>query len=264
MTPPAPNPSTLGYFTGLAKVYADCRPTYPREAIDAILNGPTPPLTIADIGCGTGISSRLLASARPDAKVIGVDPNEDMLGQARLERSAAAHGSTIDYQIGTGENTGLADLSVDVVVCAQSFHWFDAPAALREFHRILKPYPGRLALVWNVRDDRDSFTAAYGDIVRRAQEDAERRGRSVGRDHHGDPTIGGLFGNAATRVFTNAQELDLDGLLGRIRSASYFPKQDNPLRSALEMALQQQFERHQRDGRVSLNYRTEVTLAQRV
>src|SRR5436190_9597322 len=232
-----------GYFTGLAGIYAQCRPTYPREAIEAILEGLPRPVTVADVGCGTGISSRLLAAA--GANVIGIDPNQDMLEQARRE---TVIGGAIDYRIGTGERTGLNGASVDIVVCAQSFHWFDATTALKEFHRITRSPHGRVALVWNVRDDRDAFTAGYGEIVRRAQEDAESRGRSVGREHAGDPTLGSWFVDARLTVFPNTQQLDLDGLLGRIRSASYFPKPDNPLRAELESDLRILFDRFQHEG----------------
>ncbi len=43
------------------------------------------------------------------------------------------------------EDLPLPDDSVDLVVCADSFHWLDAERALAEFHRVLRP-AGRLCL----------------------------------------------------------------------------------------------------------------------
>ena len=248
---------TTEYFSGLADVYDANRPSYPVAAIDAMLDGLPRPVRVADIGCGTGISSRLLASR--GAIVIGIDPNGDMLRQAR--DATSAQGLHVEYGQGKGEHTGLADASVDLVVCAQAFHWLRPLEALREFHRVLRPH-GRLALMWNVRDDEhDEFTSRYSDLARRAQADAASRGLDVHEMRSADPTVGGFFGDARLIVFPNPQRLSLDGLLGRARSASYFPKPGNPLRERMEAELRELFERHARHGFVTLAHRAEVTLA---
>jgi 2-polyprenyl-3-methyl-5-hydroxy-6-metoxy-1,4-benzoquinol methylase len=90
------------YFDGLARNYAQHRPDYPDEAIDFILAGLPPRVRTADVGCGTGISSRLLA--RRSASVIGIDPNSDMLDQARADASADP-AATIEYRRGTEAST---------------------------------------------------------------------------------------------------------------------------------------------------------------
>lgn len=254
--PQASNPTTT-YFDGLADQYARYRPSYPPDAIDFVLSGLEAPRRVADIGCGTGTSSRLLAARH--ASVIGIDPNRDMLDRARAH--ATNGGGTFEYRIGSGETTGLPEASVDLVLCAQSFHWFDAPTALREFHRILKS-SGRLALMWNVRDDRDPFTAGYSGIAHRAQADAAKRGVVVHEERYGDPIAGGMFMNHRQRTFANPQELNLDELLGRARSASYFPRKGS-LRETLEGDLGRLFNEYQLCGRVTLRHNTEVTLADR-
>jgi ubiquinone/menaquinone biosynthesis C-methylase UbiE len=63
---------------------------------------------------------------------------------------------------GTAEQTGL-DSSADAVTVAQALHWFDAPKALAEIHRILRA-EGRLALVWNIRDLDDPTQRAIDDL----------------------------------------------------------------------------------------------------
>lgn len=242
------------YFTGLADVYDAHRPTYPAAAIDFIVSDLTPPIHAADVGCGTGIASRLLAAR--SIHVVGIDPNRDMLERAR--RAGSPVNNLIEYRYGTGEATGLERSCVDLVICAQSFHWFDAAAALAEFHRILRP-GGRLALVWNVKDRADSFTAGFCAVAERAQHDAAQRGLAVPPDRSADPSSE-YFEIIDRAAFPNVQQLDLQGVLARAHSASYFPR-EGPLREQLDNDLRCLFEQHQRDQHVQLMYRTEVTLA---
>ena len=65
---------------------------------------------------------------------------------------------------GRAEETPLPDASADVVASAQAFHWFDHDVALPEIARVLRP-GGRLALVWNSRDDRDLWKARLREII---------------------------------------------------------------------------------------------------
>jgi len=253
---------TQEYFTGLASVYDSNRPSYPVEAIDAIVAGLPRPLTAIDVGCGTGISTRLLkARGGDDVRVIGIDPNPDMLQQARDSSREAE--LSIDYRAGAGERTGLDAGSAGLIVLAQAFHWLKPMDALREFHRVLAP-GGRLALVWNVRDEEhDEFTRAYSDIARRSMADARAQGFETHDLRSADPTVGGFFKDARLVIFPNPHRLSLDGLLGRARSASYFPRPGNPLREQLETELRALFAQHAHDGVVALWHRTEVTVAVR-
>ena len=70
-------------FTGLANVYGQARPTYPLELLRWCLEQVPCPQLIVDLGCGTGISTRLFATT--GHPVIGIDPNADMLATARAE-----------------------------------------------------------------------------------------------------------------------------------------------------------------------------------
>ncbi len=128
-------------FANRAEDYKKFRPTYPAAAIDAVIEGlaEARTLTAADIGAGTGISSRLLADR--GVRVIAIEPNAAM-------REAAEPHPLVQWREGTAERTGLGDHAVDLVVCAQAFHWFEPVAAVREFGRVLKR-GGRLALMWN-------------------------------------------------------------------------------------------------------------------
>ncbi|MEU9576927.1 class I SAM-dependent methyltransferase [Streptomyces chilikensis] len=88
-----------------------------------------------DLGTGTGSLARLLALA--GARVTGVDPAAPLLDQAR--RLDAEAGVTVEYRVGTAEETGLPDRAFDVVTAGQCWHWFDAPRAAAEVRRLLRP-----------------------------------------------------------------------------------------------------------------------------
>src|SRR6185295_10044902 len=106
-------------FSATVDLYKKYRPSYPPALIDWLLEVGqlAPGDRVADLGCGTGISTRLLAARGLD--VVGIDPNEDMLASARAE------GGVATYQRGEAVATGLANASVKMATAAQAFHWFD-------------------------------------------------------------------------------------------------------------------------------------------
>jgi ubiquinone/menaquinone biosynthesis C-methylase UbiE len=90
--------------------------------------------TILDLGCGTGRFSESLA-ALFDAQVVGIDPSEKMLDQAR--RKLRDH--RVRYERGCGEAIPLPDDSVDLIYMSMSFHHFNDPRlAARECRRVLR------------------------------------------------------------------------------------------------------------------------------
>lgn len=147
-------------FTEKSESYAKYRSGYPEELIEKVLKpfSTNTPITVADIGAGTGISSRLLANA--GAKVTAVEPNRAMA-------EAAEEHPDIKFVIAPAEQTSLENESVEVVTSFQAFHWFDFKESLKEFNRILKPQ-GKLALVWSYWDETDPFTTKYLEEITKA------------------------------------------------------------------------------------------------
>jgi ubiquinone/menaquinone biosynthesis C-methylase UbiE len=88
---------------------------------------------VADIACGTGILADRIERELDPGEVYGVDLSQGMLAQAR------ARSSKVTWLHGPAERLPFADGALDAVVTTTAFHFFDQPAALREFHRVLAP-----------------------------------------------------------------------------------------------------------------------------
>ncbi|HWP09616.1 MAG TPA: class I SAM-dependent methyltransferase [Polyangiaceae bacterium] len=251
--PNAGDHDPTGRFSNRADDYARYRPSYPTEAIDALLRGLGAPETLyaVDVGAGTGISSRLLAGR--GVHVTAVEPNREM-------REAAAADPRVTFVDGTAETLPVADGGADLVLAAQAFHWFRAEPSVREMARALRA-GGRLALMWNRRSVKDSFTAGYRDALLAigANPTLEAMESDVGAVERS-----GLFGPTHVELVVHAQPLDRDALVGRALSASYVPK-DGPALETLVAELDALFARHAgASGKVAMIYETEIRLSERL
>jgi SAM-dependent methyltransferase len=238
-------------FSDRADAYARSRPGYPPAVLDVLRRecGLEPGWVVADVGSGTGLSSVLfLSNGNP---VRAVEPNgamrdaaEGWLGDRPGFRSVA----------GTAEATTLPSGSVDLVVCAQAFHWFDPAAARAEFARILRP-GGGVVLLWNRRLDGTPFLRAYEALLVRHGTDYEQ----VRHDRLDGAALAAFYGAPPKRAtLPNEQWLDLEGLKGRLRSSSYLPGAGHPGHSALLRAAERVFADHAEGGRVRLEYELEI------
>lgn len=199
-------------FSDLATAYAAARPSYPPESVAVLLDGMGDPakLTVVDVGAGTGISSRLIAER--GAQCIALEPNAKM-------RDAAKPAERVRWVDGTGEATTLPDASVDIVAAFQAWHWVEHAAGVIEMRRILKP-GGRMAAVYNERDESDPFTHAYGLIVKKYAIDAteERRFAALRNFEAIAP------GRTQRFEYVNVHGLDRAGVHKRAESSSYLPQ----------------------------------------
>jgi SAM-dependent methyltransferase len=145
-------------FTVEASTYARGRPEYPAELAQWLADdlGIKSGKVVIDLGAGTGKFTKLLVAT--GAEVIAVEPVAAMRAelQARLPQ--------VRTDSGMAEAMQLSAATADVLVCAQSFHWFATDAAIAEIHRVLVP-GGRLGLVWNVRDESVDWVAQITAII---------------------------------------------------------------------------------------------------
>jgi SAM-dependent methyltransferase len=238
-------------FSNRVEAYVRARPGYPAEFVDTLEQeaGLTAGALVADLGAGTGISSELfLERGYP---VLAIEPNAAMR-QAAEERLSGRPGYTsLDA---TAEATGLPDTSVDLILAAQAFHWFNQPAAKQEFTRILRP-DGVVALLWNSRlTDATPFLQDYDALLQEFGTDYQQ----VNHQQYDTPVVQAFYAPRPVerRVFPNAQCLDRDGLRSRLLSASYVPPADDPRSRPMLDRLDQIFDRHAQLGIVELQYET--------
>ncbi|MFN2461468.1 MAG: class I SAM-dependent methyltransferase [Candidatus Velthaea sp.] len=161
-----------GDFDELAGDYDRFRTGYSSELFDALGGfGFTARKRVLDVACGTGISLEPLAAR--GLRTAGVDPSAEMLAAARRRVPDA------DLTQGRAEALPFADASFDAALSAQSFHWFDQAAALREMTRVVRP-GGPVAVWWKVLaadDDVRRFrTAACRDVDLTPSEDVLKGG----------------------------------------------------------------------------------------
>jgi SAM-dependent methyltransferase len=137
-------PDAVSRFTGFAGAYDAARPQPPAAVVQVISqwSGTVAP-DVVDLGAGTGLSSVIWAGHA--ATVTAVEPSADMRAVARHRvtqaRELAGTGGTASYTFvdGTAERTGLPAACADIVTASQAMHWFDAPRALPEIARVLRP-----------------------------------------------------------------------------------------------------------------------------
>jgi SAM-dependent methyltransferase len=240
-------------FSNRARDYAKYRPHYPHNVVQALHEtcGLTPQHLVADVGCGPGMLAEIFL--HNGNRVIGVEPNAEM----RLAGEKYLAGYPAFRMIeGSAEATTLDSASVDFVVAGQAFHWFRPQQARLEFARILKP-GGWAVMVWNDRDTESTpFLQAYDALVRQYSTDYEQV------SHKWVASYEALQGFFAPHEMTlikqhNQQRLDLDGLRGRLLSSSYIPKSGERYEAMLR-ALPQLFSTHAGEGRVVLEYDTNI------
>lgn len=240
-------------FSSRAEAYAKYRPSYPKEAIDYLYDaaGLRADSLIADIGAGTGIFSKLLLER--GSRVIAVEPNDAM--RMAAEQALGFH-PNFRAVPGSAESTGLPDHSADLVVCAQSFHWFDREAAKREFRRILRP-GGRVFIIWYTRvTEGNPAVEAYERLLQTYAIDY----KTVSHRNVSKSDLLSFFkeGTMREKRFRMELKYDFDGLKGFALSSSYCPLPDHPNYGPMMAELRNLFDRHNRDGTVIFVYETEI------
>lgn len=198
-----------------ATAYAAARPDYPDAVFDALdrITGGLAGAVVADVGAGTGISSRQLAAR--GARVVAIEVAPSML--ARL----AAASPDVHAVRGDGNALPLRDGTADLVTYAQSWHWVDPARAVPEFRRVLRR-GGTFAAWWNrTRHDRPWELAQ------------QARLSAACPSYHGDPPpafqdgddprfLTGDFELPAERVEIEwSRDVSLDTHLAGLRSKSY-------------------------------------------
>jgi SAM-dependent methyltransferase len=199
-------------FGGVAEAYERGRPTYPVEAVRWLLG--EQPLTVLELGAGTGKLTRVIAQLGHD--VHATDPDPAML--QILEREVPG----VRTAEAGAEDIPLEDASVDAVIAAQAFHWFDLDRALPEIARVLRP-GGHVCLVWNYRNEKIPWVRRLGTLIG-TQENQQDPAQSL--------IFSELFGFVEDKEFAHWQVIDRKSIQDLVLSRSNVAVLDEHGRSA--------------------------------
>ncbi|HEY3611890.1 MAG TPA: class I SAM-dependent methyltransferase [Pseudonocardiaceae bacterium] len=147
--------NTLAHSFGTAATeYDRLRSGPPAVAVDWLVgDGIT---NAVELGAGTGKFSKMLAERIPELYPIEPDVRmRDVFAKSSPGLSALA---------GSAEEIPLQDASVDAVLAADAWHWFDPATACREITRVLRP-GGLLAVSWTLRDKSVPWMAELFAVV---------------------------------------------------------------------------------------------------
>ena len=251
MTEPTHDPTAR--FSDRVDDYVKYRPHYSKDLVQALQRACDlrPEHVIADVGCGTGLLAEIFLEN--GNRVIGVEPNRKMRIAGENYLARFPNFSMLDAN---AEATGLPDAGSDFVLAGQAFHWFRPDDTRVEFARIVKP-GGWVVLVWHDRDTTSKpFLRAYEDFVRRYSTDYDQVSHKYLASYD---ALQRFFAPDEARVIEqhNRQELNFDGLRGRLLSSSYVPRSGEK-HEAMMREVPRLFSSHEEDGRVTLEYDTKI------
>ncbi len=218
--------AAIGYQSAADK-YQRGRPEYASQTLDWLRDdlSITQQSTVVDLGAGTGkFTKRLCELSEHVTAVEPVDAMRETLG-TNLRQVRALNGSATAIP--------LEGNSVDVLICAQAFHWFASEKSIAEIHRVLKP-GGRFGLIWNVRDERVDWVAELTKIATPYEGDAPRYYKGDWRKPF--PAKG--FGPLQEKSFPHAHIGDPeDVIINRFLSVSFVAALDELTRADIEQQI---------------------------
>ena len=196
---------------GEAADYEAARPSYPPDAVAWLASelGIAPGRRVCDLAAGTGKLTRLLVPL--GASVLAAEPVGGMRAQFRGVLPEVPLLAT------TAEQLAFADASLDAVLVAQAWHWFDHDRAAAEVARVLRG-GGGIGLVWNARDRSIDWVDEIWTIMDRVEKRAPWRNHEQWRDSVREMPG---FGPVRTTQFFHDQPLTPEAVVQRVASVSH-------------------------------------------
>ena len=121
---------------------------------------------VLDVGCGTGVVARQVASRLgTSGAVTAVDLSPHMLAVANA--ASARDGIVVDWRVGNAERLPFPERSFDLVLCQFALMFFtDKVAALSEMARVLRHAGRAVVSVWQGME-RHPFYQTLHDVIQR-------------------------------------------------------------------------------------------------
>ncbi len=202
-----------GSFGADAHRYDRARPSYPPALIDDLLTGN--PRMVLDVGCGTGIASRLLLDR--GAQVLGVEPDPRMAALAR------AHGLVVEETL--FEQWEPGSRRFDLLISAQAWHWIDPATGAAKAAAVLHP-GGRIGLFWNVAHHPPELKKRLDEVYAHLAPGLEKYSVLLGNtDNRFDASTEalrstGVFTNVEVKTFAHAREYTTEQWLDQLPTHS--------------------------------------------
>ena len=191
-----------GSFGAVADAYDRGRPSYPAEAVAWLLDGDAK--IVLELGAGTGKLTRAMVDQGHAVFATEKDPAMLAVLKERV--------SEVSAKLASAEEIPANDRSVDVVIAAQAFHWFDHALALPEMARVLRP-GGHVALVWNSFDQRIPWVRKLVEVT--------GEWSATSASSHELLAESDLFGQVESAKFPFWQDVTRDTLVDIVASRSY-------------------------------------------
>jgi SAM-dependent methyltransferase len=244
-------------FESASDAYDRGRPSYPAGAVAHLIDklGITSDSRVLDLGAGTGKFTQLIFPTA--ANIVAVEP------VSAMRKKLASLLPTLKILSGTAENIPLPDESLDAVVVAQAFHWFDGPKALPEIYRVLKSR-GRLGLIWNLRDESVEWVSKLTSIT-----DPYEKGAPRYKSGEWKAAFEGnsLFTPLEAAHFRHIQSVSPETVIDRIASVSFIaalPYSERRLVLEQVRVLVQTHPMTKKKATIDLSYMTDVFWAQKI
>lgn len=240
------------FFSGDVADYAKYRPSYPPKITQYMKKEfkLSNDHCVADIGSGTGLSSKLFLKF--GCTVYGVEPDPAMRTVAEKKLAEFEAFTSID---GTAHDTHLPAHSVDFVVSAQAFQWFDQDMVKPEFKRILRPN-GYCVLLWNQHPFKGSAMAKEFDQL--LHQYLPEFTQATRRDSI-DEQLTGFFDQDFQRErFKNYHVMNFETFLGWTKSYAFNLRPEAPGYNDLMQSLRKLYEKYNDNGHVTFEYFTHI------
>lgn len=242
-------------FNDKAKLYATSRPGYSAHVLEYLKKDLefTSAVKGADIGCGTGQLTQILAQYFNF--IYAIEPNSYMMEECK---KYLHNYKNISYIQQSAENTKIEEKSLDYAITAQAFHLFHNAETLKELKRILKPN-GYFIIIYNMKNH-------FSDLFIKNEKVLLKYCPLYNRDFHATEfqkdSFRDCFNEESYQYHyfqnDNTEYLDSETFINRTLSASYAIQKDNPCFSDFTDELYSVFEEFSVNHKVKMELSTVI------